>query len=44
VTADPSADLEARCRTREIEVMYKPLKPAEFRALVEHLLAAGRAE
>lgn len=44
VTADPSAGLEARCKTRDIEVMYKPLKPAEFRALVEHLLAAGRAE
>ena len=43
VTADPSEGLEARCRTKDIEVMRKPLKPAQFRALIEHLLATGRS-
>ncbi|WP_245409945.1 hybrid sensor histidine kinase/response regulator [Pararhizobium haloflavum] len=42
VTADPSPKLVERCRAIDVEVMLKPLKPAQLRALMAHMLAAGR--
>lgn len=39
VTADPSASLTAMARGSGIEMMHKPVKPAEMRALLAHLLA-----
>jgi two-component system, sensor histidine kinase len=42
VTADPSEKLVERCRNLNIEVMRKPLKPAQLRALMAHLVATGR--
>lgn len=39
VTADPSGALSATARDARIEVMQKPLRPAELRALMAHLLA-----
>ncbi len=39
VSADASPDLEAAARTSGIELMRKPVKPAELRALLAHLLA-----
>lgn len=39
VTADPSQDVIAAARSAGIELMRKPLKPAQLRALLAHLLA-----
>jgi len=39
VTADPSNALAAEARRSGIELMHKPVKPAELRALMAHLLA-----
>lgn len=39
VTADPSDSLSAEARRSGIELMHKPVKPAELRALMAHLLA-----
>lgn len=41
VTADTSEGLAERCRQSHIEVMRKPLKPAQLRALMAHLVAAA---
>lgn len=39
VTADPSDALSVEARRSGIELMHKPVKPAELRALMAHLLA-----
>ena len=39
VTADPSDALAVEARRSGIELMHKPVKPAELRALMAHLLA-----
>lgn len=39
VTADPSDELQRAARKEGIEVMLKPVKPAQLRALLAHLLA-----
>jgi DNA-binding response OmpR family regulator len=39
VTADPSEALTIAARRSGIELMHKPVKPAELRALMAHLLA-----
>jgi two-component system, sensor histidine kinase len=39
VTADPSDALALAARQAGIELMHKPIKPAELRALMAHLLA-----
>lgn len=39
ITADPSPDIVVRASLLGAEVMRKPLKPAELRALMAHLLA-----
>jgi len=39
ITADPSDALVAEARRSGIELMHKPVKPAELRALMAHLLA-----
>jgi CheY-like chemotaxis protein len=39
VTADPSEALAIAARQSGIELMHKPVKPAELRALMAHLLA-----
>jgi len=39
VTADASADLVAATRRSGVEIMQKPVKPAQLRALLAHLLA-----
>ncbi len=39
VTADPSDQLQRSARKEGIEVMLKPVKPAQLRALLAHLLA-----
>ena len=39
VTADPSGMLASEARRSGIELMHKPVKPAELRALMAHLLA-----
>ena len=39
VTADPSGALSVTARDARIELMQKPLRPAELRALMAHLLA-----
>src|SRR6185312_4275523 len=39
VTADPSEALSIAARQSGIELMHKPVKPAELRALMAHLLA-----
>ncbi|MGN6466135.1 MAG: ATP-binding response regulator [Rhizobiaceae bacterium] len=39
ITADPSEALAAATRQSGIELMHKPVKPAELRALMAHLLA-----
>lgn len=44
VTADPSDTLVESCRTVGIEVMRKPLKPAQLRALMAHLLASANLQ
>jgi two-component system, sensor histidine kinase len=41
VTADPSEQLAERARALGIEVMHKPLKPAQLRALLAYVLADG---
>ncbi|MEO3998503.1 hybrid sensor histidine kinase/response regulator [Mesorhizobium sp. CAU 1732] len=42
ITADPSDKLHARTRQVGIELMRKPLRPAELRALMTHLVGAVR--
>ena len=47
VTADHGRDIEERLAANGLEVMRKPVRPAELRALMAHLLAApltGAAE
>ncbi len=39
VTADPSDSLQRSARREGVEVMLKPVKPAQLRALLAHLLA-----
>jgi two-component system, sensor histidine kinase len=39
VTADPDKQLAAVAKEQRIEVMHKPVRPAELRALMAHLLA-----
>jgi len=39
VTADPSDELQHAARKEGVEVMLKPVKPAQLRALLAHLLA-----
>ncbi len=39
VSADASPDLEKACRWAGIELMRKPVRPAQLRALLAHLLA-----
>jgi len=39
VTAAPSPGLHRSCEAARIEIMEKPLKPAQLRALLSHLLA-----
>lgn len=39
VTADPSDQLQRSARAEGVEVMLKPVKPAQLRALLAHLLA-----
>ena len=39
VTADPSDQLQRSARREGVEVMLKPVKPAQLRALLAHLLA-----
>jgi CheY-like chemotaxis protein len=39
ITADPSDALSIAARQSGIELMHKPVKPAELRALMAHLLA-----
>jgi len=41
VTAAPSAALYRTCEAARIELMEKPLKPAQLRALLSHLMATG---
>jgi signal transduction histidine kinase len=38
-TADHSAEVEARVRAARCELVHKPLKPAQLRALLAHLLS-----
>lgn len=42
VTADPSDGLVERTRKVDIELMRKPVKPAQLRALMVHMLGAKR--
>ena len=39
ITADASEDLQRAARASGVELMHKPVKPAELRALLAHLLA-----
>jgi two-component system, sensor histidine kinase len=39
VTADPSKDILDITRANRIELMHKPVRPAELRALMAHMLA-----
>ena len=39
ITADPSDALEQHTRKHNIELMYKPVKPAQLRALLAHVLS-----
>ena len=43
VTANPSRNLDSMARDAGIEVMQKPIKPAQLRALLSYLLAGGNA-
>ena len=38
ITADPSEELEQRAREAGVEMMSKPVKPAQLRALIAHLI------
>jgi len=40
-TADHSSEVEARVRAARCELVHKPLKPAQLRALLAHLLTRG---
>lgn len=40
-TADHSSEVEARVRAARCELVHKPLKPAQLRALLAHLLSRG---
>jgi len=37
ITADPSDELESYTKDHGIELMYKPVKPAQLRALLAHV-------
>ena len=37
ITADPSDELETYTKDHDIELMYKPVKPAQLRALLAHV-------
>jgi len=37
ITADPSDELESYTKNNSIELMYKPVKPAQLRALLAHV-------
>ena len=39
LTADPDRDIEERVAARGLELMRKPVRPAELRALMAHLLS-----
>ncbi|WP_274628582.1 hybrid sensor histidine kinase/response regulator [Arvimicrobium flavum] len=39
ITADPSDEIARTAKARNIEMMRKPVKPAQLRALLAHLLA-----
>jgi CheY-like chemotaxis protein len=39
VTADPSKEILEFARKNKIELMHKPVRPAELRALMAHILA-----
>lgn len=39
ITADPSDELDAYTEEHNIELMYKPVKPAQLRALLAHVLS-----
>lgn len=39
ITADPTKDLEHQVRELKMEMMQKPIKPAQLRALLSHMLA-----
>lgn len=43
VTANPSAALDAFTRQNEMELMHKPVKPAQLRALLSHMVSARRS-
>jgi two-component system, sensor histidine kinase len=39
ITADPDKEMVMVAKEQRIEVMHKPVRPAELRALMAHLLA-----
>ncbi len=39
ITADASDDMQRIARAASVELMRKPVKPAQLRALLAHLLA-----
>ena len=39
ITADPSEEIARAAKAHSIEMMRKPVKPAQLRALLAHLLA-----
>jgi len=39
ITADPSDELDEHTKKHNIELMYKPVKPAQLRALLAHVLS-----
>ncbi len=41
VTADPSEEIFLECKKMRVELMLKPIKPAQLRALLFHLIGAG---
>ncbi len=41
ITADRSPVIADAARERECELLLKPVKPAELRALMQHLLGAA---
>jgi signal transduction histidine kinase len=43
VTGDMSANLLAEARRRELPLLHKPVRPAQLRAVLNHLAAAGAA-
>ena len=39
VTADPTKELDAKIKRMGMELMHKPIKPAQLRALIDHIVA-----